>query len=599
MNQLHKHTHRGPTCAELVRSCQVRGRVFHTAFVIAMASVASVRGQSTRRVSLAESGVETAGAHVAWLTADGRGVMLAGNHALDSGAPTPQALMYLVNTDTLKYRGSCALPQIVNGDLLDGAANGRHVLISTIEPLVTPDANGLPDLFVLDLADCSVVRVSENSSGAVGDQGALDFGASISDDGRRVAFLSYSSNFVSGNADPRVDVYVKDLVSGTVLLASVSPAGDDSHYPPTIPMGNNHGVQSAEISGDGRHVAFVSIADNLSPMDSNGWYDVFVFDVDSGLSDLISVNANGVAASIGGVGTPAISDDGRFVAFASSSPDLVPAFDPGLMTGAFFVRDRRIGSTQLASWGVGSVPLNAAIDAWRLCITPNGRYVLFGTYASNVVPGDTNGSIDVFLTDMWMRTTVRASLSASGAEIPQGGRLAGLSDDGSRILFIAGSDVVPGDTNNAPDAFLHDRTLPVAPAANFCLPRASANGCTASLSTAGQPDTSGELPFFLTSVHAPNHRIGAVIWSFTAAAPPYGFGSICVAPPMRSLMHQTSAGNPGGGTDCSGFYSWRIDSPLMAAYGWTPGVMVHAQLWIRDPTAQWLAMSQGLTFTTY
>jgi hypothetical protein len=103
----------------------------------------------------------------------------------------------------------------------------------------------------------------------------------------------------------------------------------------------------------------------------------------------------------------------------------------------------------------------------------------------------------------------------------------------------------------------------------------------------------------VTSTRAPNHRVGALVWSLAPAAPPYFAGSLCVAAPAHMLVRQDSNGHAGAGTDCSGWYSYAMTPALMSANAWTPGTTVYAQFFVRNPGTSNLALSQGLSFTVW
>jgi Tol biopolymer transport system component len=208
------------------------------------------------------------------------------------------------------------------------------------------------------------------------------------------------------------------------------------------------------LSADGRFVAFVSQASNLVPGDTNRYHDVFVRDRQAGTTTAVSVGAGGVQANNNASFDAAISADGRFVAFVSQATTLVPGDTNE--TVDVFVYDRATGTTTRASLGPGGIQANQ--DCWNPTISADGRWVAFESRAFNLVTGDTNGVDDVFVHDRQTGTTTRVSLGPGGAQGDANSRQAVISGDGRWVAFSSdASNLVPGDTNGNEDVFIHDR----------------------------------------------------------------------------------------------------------------------------------------------
>ncbi len=210
----------------------------------------------------------------------------------------------------------------------------------------------------------------------------------------------------------------------------------------------------AVVSADGRFVAFASTASNLSGADMNFASDVFVHDRATGQIELISVDSAGVQANFDSV-SPAISADGRFVAFASLASNL----DPNDMNGTWdvFLRDRTAGVTTMVS--VDSAGVQGNLDATNPAISAGGRFVAFQSYSSNLVADDTNGLQDIFVHDTQTGSTTRASVDSSGIEGDGESITPSISDNGLLVAFASGStNLVPlgSDGNGAFDVFVHD-----------------------------------------------------------------------------------------------------------------------------------------------
>jgi hypothetical protein len=199
-----------------------------------------------------------------------------------------------------------------------------------------------------------------------------------------VAFQSAATNLVPGDTNNALDVFVHDRQLGTTCRVSVSSGGA---------QGNSHS-SSPTLSGDGRYVAFLSDASNLVPGDTNGLADIFVHDCLAGTTERVSVATGGAQAEGSSFGGAAISRDGRFIAFANGASNLVPG---DLGYADVFVRDRWSSTTARVSTSTaGAQGLGNSVHP---SISGDGRYVVFESYARNLVPGDSNGHGDVFLHD--------------------------------------------------------------------------------------------------------------------------------------------------------------------------------------------------------
>jgi Tol biopolymer transport system component len=215
---------------------------------------------------------------------------------------------------------------------------------------------------------------------------------------------------------------------------------------------NGHSGSPA-ISADGRYVAFHSAATNLVLGDTNGSEDIFVHDRVTAETARVSVSTGGGQAN-GGSASPAISADGRYVAFHSWATNLVPGDTNGV--DDIFVHDRVTGETARVS--VSSDGAQANSDSWSPAISADGCYVAFHSRANNMVPGDTNNAWDIFVHDRATGATSRVSVSSAGAQSNGLSRSASISADGRYVAFSStAANLVPGDTNGLDDIFVHDR----------------------------------------------------------------------------------------------------------------------------------------------
>jgi uncharacterized repeat protein (TIGR01451 family) len=231
-------------------------------------------------------------------------------------------------------------------------------------------------------------------------------------------------------------------VPGTTERVSAARAGSE-------PNGNS---LAASISANGRFVAFRSAASNLVEGDTNGVYDVFVHDRQTGATERVSVASDGSQANgKSGEYGPRISADGRYVAFESLATNLAPN------CGAchIFLHDRQTGNTSCVSVASDGSPANNV--SWGPRISADGRFVAFTSWASNLVPGDTNGTHDSFIHDRQTGTTTRVSVASDGSQNSHSSVVHSISADGRFVaLFAEDGNLVPGDTNGVVDSFVHD-----------------------------------------------------------------------------------------------------------------------------------------------
>jgi Tol biopolymer transport system component len=322
------------------------------------------------------------------------------------------------------------------------SADGRYVAFRSIaENLVAGDTNGAFDVFVHDRQTGVTERVSVSSGGVEGNRDS-DL-PSISADGRHVAFRSSASNLVAGDTNGTADVFVYDRQSGTTERVSVGSAGAQG----------NDASWNPSISADGHYVAFWSFASNLVAGDTNGSEDVFVHDRQSGATERVSVGSGGTQGN-GRSNYPSISADGRYVAFSSEASNLVSGDTNG--SHDVFVHDRQSGATARVSVSSGGVEGNR----WSQVpsISADGRYVAFLSFASSLVPGDTNGREDVFVHDRQTGVTERVSVSSGGVQGNWDSGVGSISADGRYVAFRSfAENLVAGDTNGTYDVFVHDR----------------------------------------------------------------------------------------------------------------------------------------------
>ncbi|MDX6584153.1 MAG: hypothetical protein QOI10_3337 [Solirubrobacterales bacterium] len=406
-------------------------------------STASAAPGDTTRVSVSGGGAQADGASAGpSVSADGRYVAFGSDATnLIAGDGNGSGDVFVVDRQTgavervsvatggTEGNGASSAPSI--------SADGRYVAFeSSASNLVAGDTNAAPDIFVRDRQTGTTVRASVATDGTQSVLGGFE--PAISGNGGAVSFYSESSNLVAGDTGFFYDVFVRDLQAGTTERVSVSSSGA---------QGNSISGHSA-ISGDGRYVAFESDASNLVGGDTNSSDDIFVFDRSTDTVERVSVTSAGSEGNGGGQ-DPAISADGNHVAFRSSSNNLVggdtnPADD-------IFVHDRQSGTTERVS--VATDGTEADLTSFDPALSADGRYVAFASFASNLVPGDSGPTTDVFVRDRQTDTTERIPNGVQG----DGEILApALTADGADVAFTASAtNLVSGDTNGVDDVFFY------------------------------------------------------------------------------------------------------------------------------------------------
>ena len=489
------------------------------------------------------------------------------------------------------------------------------------------------DVLLSDRLTGAIERISVNSNEVKGD--SYSYVPTPTPDVRYVAFSSWATNLVAGDTNGPYplghDVFVRDRLNGTterVSIGSLGQQGDDQSFHPAI-------------SADGRYVAFTSYAANLVAGDANGVEDVFIRDRVAGTTELVSLDSSGMQAN-GGVSCASISTDARYVTFYGSASNLVPGDTNGTMD--VFVRDRLTGTTERVSVDSGGAQGNS--DSYGGPISPDGRYVAFHSTAKNLVPGDTNGKMDVFLRDRQTGTTERLSVDSGGTQgdgdssdpaLTPDGRFAAfqsmasnlvagdtngksdifvrdrqlgtqrvsvdsnggqgnaesgfqgpsLSLDGRYVAFDSRAELDPADTNDYDDIYVRDRGCGSG-SLTYCTAGTSASGCTAAISSTGTASATAPSGFVVTASGAEGQKDGLFYFGTNGQqASLWGNGTSyqCVVPPVKRAGQLTGVGTIGG---CDGAFAQDLNSywcPVCPASHKNPGIgaRVQVQLWYRDP----------------
>jgi Tol biopolymer transport system component len=309
--------------------------------------------------------------------------------------------------------------------------------------LVPGDTNAKVDVFVHERSTGLTRRASVSSDGEQANGSSWQ--QQVDGAGNLAAFTSEASNLVSGDANGAPDVFVHDLSTGDTELVSVASSGERgawwSHQP--------------DLTPSGRLIAWSSNARNLVPGDTNELSDIFVRDLELGITRRVSVSSDGAEGN-GHSERPALSADGRYVAFESGASNLVRGDSNDARD--VFVHDVVTGATSRVSVSTGGA--QGGRDSHWPAISADGRFVAFETDAAGVVPGDMNGDdADIVVHDRRTRRTERVSVDSRGVQANGVSHAPSISADGRFVAFDSwGDNLVAGDTNESYDVFVHDRS---------------------------------------------------------------------------------------------------------------------------------------------
>lgn len=324
------------------------------------------------------------------------------------------------------------------------ADNTLVVFSSDASTLVAGDTNGLHDIFVHDRVTGDNTRISVATGGAESDDGS--FMPQFSGDGNLVVFQSWATNLVPSDTNGQPDVFVHDRAAGTTTRVSVTNGGAQLA----------DGGRRPRISANGQYVTY------LRDPNLNNKFRVIRRDLVAGTNLRVDVSSSGTPADLEVAFEPVapISADGQIVAFVSFAGNLVPGMTGGMSN--VFVRDMAGGTTELISLGYLGDPAGGAEVGvtHSIDLSADGKQVFFTSWASNLVPGDTNGWRDVFVHDRTTGQTQRVNVGPSGEEDMGGaGSFAGigsLSADGTIVSFITAGALTPDDTDTVQDAYVRD-----------------------------------------------------------------------------------------------------------------------------------------------
>ncbi len=297
--------------------------------------------------------------------------------------------------------------------------------LSTATNLVANDLNGLADAFADTPAN--LFRISRDVTN--GELPVRTDAVAVSGNGQFVAFR-VSAPPVTSPVQASGSIQIHRLNRGTGALALVA----DFPWPFGSP-----GHATLAISNNGRYVAF-STDQNLAAGDTDGSYDVYRYDAQTGNTALVSVDL-GVNGSQGETVRIAMDGSGNRIAFDSNEADLVAGDTNGFAD--VFVRDMSAGTTTRVSVRSNGAQANGA--SFLLDASDDGMHALFWSTATNLDSNvaDTNGVSDVFRHSLGTGNTRRASIAANGDQFTDAASAGALSGNGALVWLVVSGTADP------------------------------------------------------------------------------------------------------------------------------------------------------------
>jgi Tol biopolymer transport system component len=345
----------------------------------------------------------------------------------------------------------------------------RILFVSRANDLGPTDTNAadVRDVYISDLSTGTTTLVSHDAAGT-GSGNGESYDARFSPDGTEVAFVSSANNFGPIDTSPTMmvtDIYVRDLETDGISLVTTNMAGTDAG-----PWGL---AQDPAFSPDGTKLVFVRSGSGLEPIETTGGASVYVRDLATATTTLVSINAAGTNGVNRGSFDPVFSPDGTKVAFVSAANDLGPTDTVTCYSGGYFsgcsdvyLRDLVAGSTTLVSVNGAGTDAGNGPSGSSLGFSPDGTKIVFTSTASDLGPTDTNTCPivasanteceDVYVRDLVHGTTTLVSVDASGEDAGTGRSRAGaFTPDGLKVIFTSrAGDLGPADTNGVDDVYI-------------------------------------------------------------------------------------------------------------------------------------------------
>lgn len=347
------------------------------------------------------------------------------------------------------------------------SSDDRYIVFVSEAPLVAADTNGVADVYLHDRNDDSLELISVNSDETIANGPSSYPAVASTAGGAVVAFLSRATNLDSELSDENgfQDIFVRDTAAGTTIRIRGNNEPNDETCEEEISAKPSLDKCRPSLDASGELIAFVSTATNFG-VASNPGLNVFLYDLISGDIELLSVDHTGQPATSGISHSPDFSNDGKFVAFTSTSNDLVDP--PAPANSNAFRRELATDTTILLSLNSEGEHLDRASSAPLL--TSDGELAAFMTSAQNIDMLDNDTRSDIFLRDPQTPSTLRVSLTNAGEANSTVDRIGSISNDGGTVAWWTDT-INGGEVGGIGHVVARDRN-----AAKTILVTAGANG---------------------------------------------------------------------------------------------------------------------------
>lgn len=376
-----------------------------------------------------------------------------------------------------------ALQSEYNRIIQSTSFNGKQLLTGDYTSTTLQGGYGTDGQLAVQVGNVGVAGAPDNAAGQT-------TRVSVSTDGVEGNNVAGNGTFLSISGDGRYIAF-KSLANN--IVGNDVNAGADIFIRDTL-LGTTTAVSVTEngstgnaashgpsMSSNGRYVSYHSSASNLVNGDTNNQQDIFIRDILAGTNELISVSSAGILGN-GNSLRSSTSDNGRYVVFASAATNLIS----GDVNGAedIFIRDRQTNTTSLISASSSGIQGNSTSNINKSdTISADGRYVVFSSTATNLVANDTNGVEDIFVRDILLGTTTLVSIDNAGVSGNSTSNAASISKDGRFVTYnSAASNLVTGDSNGVSDIFVRDLILGTTSRVNVSANEEQANGVSSNAS---------------------------------------------------------------------------------------------------------------------
>lgn len=469
------------------------------------------------------------------------------------------------------------------------SADGRWVVFdSGATNLDAGDNHFGADVYLRDRREGSTVLISRRL-----DEYSSAFGCSrpsMSSDGRFIAFLGADDNVVPGDRNRQTDVFVHDRESGITEIVSLWNDG--------VPA--NDASMDCAVTDDGRYVAFICRATNWGPIVPYPYPYAYRRDRSTGITEIVNIKPDGSPSYLPVAGGLDISPDGRYVAYVSHALDVTGQGSSGFHT--VFVRNMLERVSEPVSMSPTGGRANSASE--DPSFTHSGRTICFQSDASNLVLLDEDyppgSNVDVFVRNLDAGTTTLVSIGDHG-QSPNNGGLGdpAISGDGRVVAFSTNADnLVPGDTGYIFDIYVVE--CDNSPVMHYCESQPNSLGCFPILEVDGQPSVLDDVPFRIRAENLLSGSEGFFLYGVAGSTgmPVIGGGWLCVQPPFQRMRWQPTRGELSH-QECNG--TLYVDFDAWVRSGIDPalavGTTVFVQAWSLDPSiTHGTSLTDAITF---